>query len=72
MDKFEEIDISMESVRVYTFSDGSTYTIYNPLKLFMKGTSHRILDADGFMHWVPTRFLAIKWKPKQDGPLMVR
>ena len=42
------------------------YRINRPVTLYMRkgGTGHRVLDADGIVHWIPMKNTLITWKPK--------
>lgn len=67
---FEFIDISSEEWREYDWD----YRIENPLWLAVSPSgSHRILDADGFSHYInPRESFAIKWKAKDGSPKFVK
>lgn len=57
-------DISTEEYREYEFK-GYTVRIEKPLKLHVsKSGGHRVFDADGISHYVPTGWKHIKWKAK--------
>ncbi len=46
-------DISMEEWREYDFG-GRVYRITSPVRLWVGDTTHRVLDALGVTHCVPT------------------
>lgn len=63
----EWIDLTNEKSRTYYFGDGSTYTVYEPQKLWVrKSGSHRLIDAAGQKHYITSKwntFSAIgEWK----------
>ena len=67
----KRLDISDELWREYEYLDVTTsykgYHIENPVALFIKegGTGHRIIDAEGVVHWIPVNIPhVIRWKPK--------
>jgi hypothetical protein len=71
----EPKDISAEAWREYEWplADGSTrtYRIDEPAKLYTRpgGTTHRVVDAAGVTHGVPTvgeKGCVLRWKNK-DG-----
>ncbi|MBB4857031.1 hypothetical protein HNO88_000328 [Novosphingobium chloroacetimidivorans] len=72
-----EIDISTEEYRTYTYAPFGTYTIRNPVKLFVMpsdGTedgSHRVIDADGVTHRPAKGWVGLSWKAKPDAPAFV-
>lgn len=58
-------DISAEEFRQYSFPTGSV-TITAPVQLCVtKSGSHRVLDAQGNSHYIPSGFLHIAWKSKE-------
>ena len=58
------LDISNESYRSYVYSDGTTYTITKPKRLFVKrsdkGDSHRVISQLK-SHYVAPGWIAIEW-----------
>jgi hypothetical protein len=63
--RFEEHNIAAEETRSYVYTDGYEYEIYEPKKLFITTSgSHRILDADGGVHYPKSDWRAIRWTPK--------
>lgn len=67
----EALDISSETFRTYTYSDGSTFTITAPVALHIindeRGTSHRVVDADGMTHRPTRGWVGISWKPREGA-----
>lgn len=62
-------DLTGEVYREYQFA-GQVYRIDSPVKLFyaVGGTTHRVLDAEGVVHCVPTvgeRGCILRWKPRK-------
>lgn len=55
MSELKEFDISSEMYREYDWG-GRVYRIDNPKKLFIRfgGTTHRVVDAFGVAHCVPS------------------
>jgi hypothetical protein len=66
-------DISSEEYRNYTFPDGLQITINNPthLNVSAKG-NHRLLDASGVSHYIPTGWVWLSWKAKDGQPNFVK
>lgn len=68
-------DLTNEVYREYEFTDSKTgrrvtSRIDNPVKLFTRpgGTTHRVLDAEGIVHCVPTVGecgCVLRWKPRK-------
>lgn len=66
-------DISSEQTRVYHFSDGSTLTIENPLKLNVsKSGGHRLFDANNKCYYVAPKWNYIDWLVKEGQPNFVK
>ncbi len=57
----EPKDISTEIRRTYTWPDGTTVSISNPIQLITSNNGHRIADADGNGHYVPKGWVHLKW-----------
>lgn len=65
-------DLSDEEFRTYKFPTGEV-TIIRPSKLKVTppapgsfgGGSHRVLDDQGFSHYIPYGWLQITWKVKE-------
>jgi len=65
-------DISSEQYRVYEFSDKDV-KIENPLMLSVsKSGGHRIFDAQGLSHYVPTGYRHLYWLVKSGQPHFVK
>ncbi len=69
-------DLSDEAWREYTFPDGTCYRIDNPVTLYTRpgGTTHRVVDAGGYVHCVAFPGLhgstVLRWRPKKaDSPV---
>ena len=72
----KKIDITSEEFRTYTYPDGSTFRIDNPVVCYViiddKGrASHRIVDADGVTHRPERGFVGISWAAKAGQPAFV-
>ena len=66
------IDISTEQYRQYTFVGGEVVRIAAPMELNVSaGGGHRILDAAGVSHYVPTGWLHLCWEVKPGSPAFV-
>jgi hypothetical protein len=63
--KFKFKDISTEEYRIYDFGD-NIVRIDEPTHLSVSDSGgHRIFDAYGVSHYVPTGWLHLKWKAKK-------
>lgn len=67
-------DISSESFREYSFPNGKTLYIANPLYLHVSESGgHRLYDAQGVSWYVqPKEGWHIKWESKEDSPSFVK
>jgi hypothetical protein len=65
-------DISSEEYRQYSFLADNGFihrvTINDPLYLNVRPTGHRILDAQGISHFIPTGWKQLSWKAKNNQP----
>lgn len=69
----EFIDISSEIWREYTFLGGETVRIDGPLRLnISESGGHRIFDASGISHYIPTGWIHLKWMVKDSEPNFVK
>jgi hypothetical protein len=60
----EFTDISSEAYREYEF-ENKTIRIENPLKLNVSASGgHRLFDAAGNSHYIPSGWLRVTWKAK--------
>lgn len=65
-------DISSEQYRVYEFCDKSI-RIENPLLLSVSASGgHRVWDAKGVSHYIPSGFRHIFWEAKEGQPHFVK
>lgn len=74
--KHEFVPIHSEQYREYSFpaADGRfvKVRINKPTHLAVSGTGgHRILDADGVSHYVPSGWIHLAWKAKEGEPNFV-
>ncbi len=64
-------DVSSEMRREYIFADGFTYSIENPWTLYIKrkktGDSHRVLDAQGVVHYIPSNWRILRWETSREA-----
>lgn len=69
------LDISSEQSRTYTYANGATFTIEAPVGLHVindeKGTSHRVVDANGTTHRPERGWVGISWTAKEGEPKFV-
>lgn len=66
-------DISSESYREYEFSD-KTVRIDNPVALNVNYSSggHRVFDAQGISHYIPSGWRDLRWEVDNDNPHFVK
>jgi len=68
----EFVDISSEEWREYKFV-GETIRIEEPLWLNVsKSGGHRLFDAFGISHYIPSGWKGLKWKAKEGQPHFVK
>jgi len=67
-------DISLELWREYDFLDNGkivTIKIENPLVLNVSASGgHRIIDSKGIAHYIPYKWIALRWENEEDAPRM--
>lgn len=66
------IDIDSELWREYRFQNNETIRIINPLKLCVKSNGHRVWDAQNTSHYIPTGWIHLKWKVKDNEANFVK
>ena len=60
----KQLDISMEKKREYGYMNRPPLTISNPIMLFItEDGGHRVKDFDGWVHYVPSGWVTLKWLP---------
>jgi hypothetical protein len=65
-------DISSEEWREYDFGDGHTVRIDAPQKLNVSARGgHRVSDAAGLSHYVPSGWIHLHWKARDGQPAFV-
>ena len=65
-------DISSEAWREYRFADGQVVRIDEPLKLNVsESKGHRIFDAAGISHYIPSGWIHLRWEAKSGQPNFV-
>lgn len=66
------VDISTEVGRTYFFPGGDEVYISAPQWLSVSAGGHRILDGEGFSHYIPKGWIRITWKVKAGNPHFVK
>jgi len=55
-----------ETWREYVYTDGFTYCVKLPAKLYVKskpeGDSHRVVDSEGVTHYIPSGWRVLRWR----------
>jgi hypothetical protein len=65
-------DISSEVYRTYEWAGFVTVKILDPLTLNVsKSGGHRILDAKGVSHYIPSGWIHLYWEVKEGKPNFV-
>ena len=64
--------IESEISRTYRFPNKELITINNPLMLCVKDNGHRVFDAQGVCHYIPTGWLHLSWEVKEGEPHFVK
>lgn len=68
-----EFDLTKEEWREYEWnSTTEPYRIENPVKLFIRplGSTHRVLDAEGIVHCIPSvgvQGCVLRWQSKDPN-----
>jgi len=57
-----EIDISSEVYRLYRFPKGETVMIKKPMILIVSDNGHRVIDKEGYSHYIPYGWIHLKFK----------
>ena len=66
-------DISSEQWREYQFLGGDTVQIERPLQLNVSDSGgHRVFDAEGVSHYVPSGWFHLTWIAKGGAPNFVK
>jgi hypothetical protein len=68
----EFIDIDSEIKRVYRFPNYEDIIINYPLKLCVTENGHRIWDAYGTSHYIPTGWIHLAWEVKEGRPNFIK
>jgi len=63
-----EIDISSELYRLYRFPKGESVTIKKPMVLIVSDNGHRVVDKEGYSHYIPYGWIHLKFKVEKDRP----
>jgi len=66
-----KIDIATEQWRIYTYPNGDTFKISQPMMLWViadeRGTTHRVVDKEGVTHRPERGWVGISWLPAPDA-----
>ena len=65
-------NISSEQYRVYEWESGKTIHITCPTDLNVSKNGHRILDANGISHYIPSGWIHLYWSVKKGKPNFVK
>jgi hypothetical protein len=66
-------DISSEASRTYNFGQKGFVKITNPTKLSVSNSGgHRLFDAQGQSHYIPSGWIHLSWTAKRDHPHFVK
>jgi hypothetical protein len=69
----EFVDISSEAWREYLFSSGVSVRIVEPLWLHVSDSGgHRLFDASGRSHYIPSGWAKLTWVAKDGEPHFVK
>ncbi len=73
VENFQELSIADEMYRIYTYEDGSTFTIQNVVTLAIRKTSeggvtHRVIDNNGVCHYPRSDWVGISWHNREGAP----
>jgi len=63
-----EIDISSEVYRLYRFPKGESVMIKKPAILIVSDNGHRVVDKEGYSHYIPYGWIHLKFKVEKDKP----
>lgn len=64
----KEIDISAEVYRLYRFPKGETVMIKKPTTLVVSDNGHRVVDKEGYSHYIPYGWIHLKFKVEKGAP----
>ena len=65
-------DISSEEFRTYNFPNGEIVMIMRPQYLNVSASGgHRVLDAEGFSHYIPAGWIHVLWRARPGYPNFV-
>lgn len=65
-------DVSTEQWREYIFADGCVVHIDSPVRLHAGDNGHRIFDANGVSHYIPKKWIHLRWKAEEGAPNFVK
>lgn len=64
----KEIDISAEVYRLYRFPKGESVMIKKPATLIISDNGHRVVDKEGYSHYIPYGWVHLKFKVEKGVP----
>lgn len=65
-------DISSEAERTYNFGGKGFVKVRSPLRLSVSDNGHRIFDAAGQSHYIPTGWVQLTWTVRPEEPNFVK
>jgi hypothetical protein len=67
------VDVSSEAERTYHFTGGDAVKIREPQRLHVSDSGgHRLFDAAGQSHYIPSGWLRLTWTAKPGAPHFVK
>ncbi len=64
----KEMDISAEVYRLYRFPKGETVMIKKPMVLIVSDNGHRVVDKEGYSHYISYGWIHLKFKVEKGAP----
>jgi len=69
----EFTDVSSEQYRTYTFPSKESVTIKYPTHLHVSSSGgHRVFDADGNSHYIPSGWIHLQWRAREGKANFVK
>ena len=65
------VNISNEASRCYRFIGSEYVEVCEPVWLHASPNGHRIVDAEGFGHYIPLGWIHLVWEPSECEPTFV-
>jgi len=63
----QEIDISSKVYRLYRFPKGESVMIKKPAILIVSDNGHRVVDKEGYSHYIPYGWIHLKFKVEKGA-----